>query len=310
MARLGWIKSYLDEKTGELKIDFAVSETQLDDKTIGKFDEVVGYIAEFRPFLLDYMIVRENFFEISRLDREISQLILNEGFKNPGTMTIKAHTLCQQKFMNFLLTSASMCGHYKIRISRNFGRKSREFYYISRIENRLKERFISFKICHCLRNFVAHHTLPIDNIPSKFSKESETAWRGGHKYILKKENLLKNREVRKELGGILDDIPEIIPLSEIIDEYFRILSRIFLRILKFFRPRFATVIQYRTAVMKHKPDIEGARPVLWWGDMPSTDGDHTVNLTEFSFDEVDFIFKIVHEINGHRRIFNHPSSVR
>ena len=102
MARLGWIKYYLDEKTGEMKTDFAVSEAQLEDETIKEFNEIVGYIAAFRPFLLDYMIVRENFSEIIQLDSEVSQLIFDGGLKHPGIMNIKVHTLCQQKFMNFL----------------------------------------------------------------------------------------------------------------------------------------------------------------------------------------------------------------
>jgi hypothetical protein len=308
MARLAWIKCYLDEKTGEMKTDFAVSATHFDDETIREFDEIVGYIAEFRPFFLDYMILRENFSEIVHLNNRVQQMIFEESLGSIGVMTIKLHTLCQQKFMNFLFTATSMRDHYKIRIAKLFGKRSNEFKYISKIETELKKQFKSFKICHYLRNYAAHHTLPIDNIPSNFSRRTETEWAGSNSYIIRKSNLLLSRDIKKELLEILDEIPEIIHLPEMIDEYFRINSQIFLKIVDFFRPKISEIIQYREVIIKHKPDMEGARPILFHGDMPNTDEDFKMNFSEFSFEEVEMLLKIVSEIKNHRAITTHPSS--
>ncbi len=69
MARLGWIKNYIDEDTGQLKTDFAVSESILDEATIAEFDKIIGYIAQIRSFLLDYLILRENFSDITKIHK-------------------------------------------------------------------------------------------------------------------------------------------------------------------------------------------------------------------------------------------------
>lgn len=302
MMRLGWIKNYFDEDTGRLKTDFAVSESILDKATIAEFDKIIGYIAQIRPFLLDYLILRENFSDITNFHKNALNIIFDEGIKSGGGMTIKIHTLAQQKFINFLISSSTMISHYNKRISRIFTRKSKEFGYISSIEDELSKKFVSFDICRYLRNYAAHHALPIDNIPSKFSWNNEVGWEGEHTYTIKKENLLANRQVRKGLSAHLTNFPDVIHLPELMDEYFRILSSIFTEVIGFFNTQISTVIHYREAVMKYKPDIEGVRPVLWKGGMPKMDEEYKANISEFSFDEVYFLVQILSEIKSYKPV--------
>ena len=70
----------------------------------------------------------------------------------------------------------------------------------------------------------------------------------------------------------------------------------------FFDTQISTVIHYREAVMKYKPDIDGVRPVLWKGGKPKIDEDYKANISEFSFDEIYFLVQILSEIKGHKLV--------
>lgn len=277
------------------KVDHARAQQEFSDKHWEEFQRIVIVASELRPFIIDYLSLKNEFEVLSRVGPQIIEAV--EGTLDlvsfMGAAQTRGLALAQGVFTNFLGATSSLKYRAKMRLIERYGKDSLEYkkYYAS--ERDCYHASFAYRLFYNLRNFAQHHELPISTIPVEVKRNEKGQPKATMSFVLKPQQLLQspliNAKFREsELVHLTDEI-DLFPLAKEAFDYHGAITRV---IIDIFADRLVEMQAYGLYIYKTMKVPTGATPVIWEGTV------QPALHYSFSFDELALVVELYAEIKA------------
>jgi hypothetical protein len=293
VRRFGWVQP--DVESGDGRIVIGVSEKDFSEEEWEEFGEIVGAIAEFRPYVADFLALESSYRAVRDLETKILSEIDTRALASffGGVELLKAHSIVDQAISNFLTAASAFRDRA---IARAGGTPNCE----SRIEQ-MKESFSScydssfaYRLLYNLRNYGQHHAAPIDSIPIAGKRNQATEMIASVRFEIRREALLRSKRIQPKVRKELEQNSEAILLIPLATGYMKCHGRIMLGMIDARRDAFSRFAAYAKAVYLRKKLPKNATPVIWEGPkIENVWPDLRTDMHGFSFDEFALLTKLM-----------------
>ena len=291
--RFGWIVP----KPGGVEFDVRIGGAILAPEVWQDIQSIVDVVCEIRPYLIDFLILEEDFRAIST-DLQVALKDRFEAFPFNhigGTSSVMAHVAVQRTFSNFLSSTSAFRARTTRRLKQSYGRSSSPVADFEAALQRAENDSFAFRLLHNLRNYAQHNDSPIDIIPIHGERDPAGNINLTITLCLRRDTLLEDKRMAPYLMSELKGCAELIPLLPLIRAGMAEYRRLFLVLIGQRHSRFAQYAQYIQAVLLASPMPKGAIPVIWEGEVPETQEFRT-NVHSFSLDEFLLLTRVVNQL--------------
>jgi hypothetical protein len=283
----GW---FLTKSDGE--VDLGRARQEFTEDNWAEFQRIVGITSELRPFVIDYLSLKNEFEALSEVGPSIVDSI--EGTPDmlsyTGVAQTRAMALAQGVFSNFLAATTCLKDRGATRLRERYGKDSLELAKFCAADHDAYDASFAYRIFYNLRNFAQHHDLPISTIPIDAKRNETGQLKATIKLVLRPQELLGSSRIQKsfrekELVHQTADL-DLLPMAK---EVFELHGAIVKIVLDLHADRLIEMQEYARVVFTKAGMPRGAIPVIWEGALQPARHHH------FSFDELASLIHLYEE---------------
>lgn len=301
VKRFGWIKP--DPNSTDGRLTLGARDRNLSDEEWAEFNEIVGAVAEFRPFVVDYLALCANFDELFELEESLRTELDTSKIMSffGGADLVAAHVTTERAISNFLASASAFRDRAAAYLLEMYGKDSSEFI---RFERACKEGYDSafaYRLLYNLRNYAQHHASPVSVIPITGKRGDNGRMITAVKVELQRDSLVAAKRMQPRVISELASQPKGIPLIPLVQEYMRLHGNIMLAIIETRWEKFARFSAYMRVILEKSGMPKDATPVVWDGPpIEKVWPDVNTNMHGFSFDEFALLTRIMQKLRTQR----------
>lgn len=286
IRRFGWIKPDPNAREGQVTI--AASDREFSDNEWQEFNEIVGAVAEFRPFMIDFLAMTRNFDDLAAIDKQLVKELDTTQVASffGGVHLIEAHVTCERAISNFLVSASAFRDRALSYLTEANGKESSE---VGAFEQSCRDAYDSsfaYRLLYNLRNYAQHHASPLNVLPVTGRRENGGKMITAIKIELQRDALLAPKRMQPRVLAELASCDEGIPLIPLAQEYMRLHGNMMLALIEGRWQQFARFSAYMRAILEKSGMPNGATPVVWDGPpIEKVWPNVSTNMHGFSFDE-------------------------
>lgn len=297
--RFGWIEPHPEK--GEGHINIYVQHRDLPVGAWAEFEEIVGVIAEIRPYLIDFLALERDFEEVNNLEAvlrtELETLV--SPFTLSGVTHFQAYVTAQRALSNFLAAASAFRDRARKRLIERYGMSSTEIRRFDLAVTDAYDGSFAYRLLYNLRNFSQHHASPMDILPIQGKRNEAGKMLISVQVELRRDDLLsQGKKIQSRVRRELADQPTNIALGPLANDYMRQHGDIFTSIAGPQAHRLTIFIDYARTIIEKSGMPEGATPLIWDGPLPKTQENFDTSAHGFSFDEMAFLIKTLRRLRA------------
>lgn len=290
LKKLGW---YIPRPDG--KVDWRVFGT-ISSEGWKEFQEATSVISDLRPFLIDYMSLRENCRALEEIEPNVANDFENAPnvFAFGGVEVTLALAKAQNALSNFLSAASSFRDRACTRLRERFGSTSPEVKGFAEEITAAYDGSSVYRLLYNLRNYGVHHDSPLSLIPVRGVRQASDAVKFNVSLVLCPAEMLRSEKIQKSARAELGRQPDQIPLLPLAKEYFVLHGSLMKGIIDLHLPRLTEYQEYGRALLTKLAPPKGAMPMIWEGEDPRRQG----HCHQFGFDEFAFLQQLHAQLSG------------
>jgi hypothetical protein len=246
------------------------------------------YTSDFIAVEEDYAYFCEIKEMLARTHKEAGKLLERDGLQ-----MMLAYAEAQRRSSNFLSSASAFRDRSKTRLSRLYGKESKELSSYESFVRSIYDENFSYRIMYNLRNYSQHENSPISLIPVNLDKNQDKSYKIKIELRLHKNDLISNDRVQSKVRKQLAETPvSTFDLNKLSRDFMLSHLRIYSHIYSALMPNI--ILNRNMIIDLYSKDgmPEGASPAIMNGTK-TTDG-FSVELTRIPLDLVEY-FEVIAE---------------